>query len=81
MSDAQLPEDINGDESRDRTATSIINKIVAGSLRLRFLILFFTVLFICGVLYSFPLLPFDAYPALSPPRFATGTPWDAHTAV
>ena len=54
--------------TRDRTATSIINKIVAGSLRQRFLILFFTVLLIFGGIYSFRRLPVDAYPDLSPPR-------------
>jgi cobalt-zinc-cadmium resistance protein CzcA len=80
MSDEQPPEDGNGDESRDRTATSIINKIVAGSLRQRFLILFFAVLLICGGIYSFRRLPIDAYPDLAPPQVEIVTQWEGHAA-
>src|SRR3954466_8363057 len=80
MSVDQLPEDSNGNEPRDRTATSIINKIVAGSLRQRFLILFFAVLLICGGIYSFRRLPVDAYPDLSPPQVEIVTQWEGHAA-
>lgn len=70
----------NGVESQERTATSIINKIVAGSLRQRFLVIFFAILLIFGGTYSFRRLPVDAYPDLSPPQVEIITQWEGHAA-
>ncbi|HEX7678671.1 MAG TPA: efflux RND transporter permease subunit, partial [Thermoanaerobaculia bacterium] len=86
MSNPQPPETLdengngNGADTRERTATSIINKVVAGSLRQRFLILFFAVLLISGGMYSFRRLPVDAYPDLSPPQVEIVTQWEGHAA-
>jgi cobalt-zinc-cadmium resistance protein CzcA len=84
MSNPQLPEDYGDDNGNgprhDRTATSIINRIVAASLRQRFLVLFFAVLLILGGIYSFRRLPVDAYPDLSPPQVEIITQWQGHAA-
>jgi cobalt-zinc-cadmium resistance protein CzcA len=78
----QIPEEQNenGDGNGERTATSVINRIVAGSLRQRFLILFFAVLLIFGGTYSFSRLPVDAYPDLAPPQVDIITQWEGHAA-
>jgi heavy metal efflux system protein len=73
-------ENGNGAEARERTATSLINRIVAGSLRQRFLILFFAILLVFGGAYSFKRLPVDAYPDLSPPQVEIVTQWEGHAA-
>ncbi|HJT18368.1 MAG TPA: efflux RND transporter permease subunit, partial [Thermoanaerobaculia bacterium] len=70
----------NGVEPQERTATSIINKIVSGSLRQRFLVLFFAILLVFGGAYSFKRLPVDAYPDLSPPQVEIITQWEGHAA-
>jgi len=81
MTNAPVPEEMNGDGgSEERTATSIINRIVAGSLRQRFLILFFAIVLIFGGAYSFKRLPVDAYPDLSPPQVEIITQWGGHAA-
>src|SRR5246500_5215257 len=82
MSNPQPPEPINGNgsEPHERTATSIINRIVAGSLRQRFLVLFFAIVLIFGGAYSFRRLPVDAYPDLSPPQVEIITQWEGHAA-
>ncbi|HEX3108514.1 MAG TPA: efflux RND transporter permease subunit, partial [Thermoanaerobaculia bacterium] len=74
-----LPETENGVD-QERTATSIINRIVAGSLRQRFLIVFFALLLTFGGAYSFKRLPVDAYPDLSPPQVEIITQWEGHAA-
>ncbi len=74
-----LPPTENGAD-HERTATSIINRIVAGSLRQRFLILFFALLLVFGGAYSFKRLPVDAYPDLSPPQVEIITQWEGHAA-
>jgi cobalt-zinc-cadmium resistance protein CzcA len=82
MTSEQTPvlEDGNGNEPVERTATSVINRIVAGSLRQRFLILFFAVLLVFGGTYSFSRLPVDAYPDLAPPQVDIVTQWEGHAA-
>ena len=75
-----MTENGNGLETRDRTATSVINRIVAGSLRQRFLIIFFAILLVFGGAYSFKRLPVDAYPDLSPPQVEIITQWEGHAA-
>ena len=82
MTNPELPEGMDSDEreSRERSATSIINRIVAGSLRQGFLILFFSILLIFGGAYSFHRLPVDAYPDLSPPQVEITTQWQGHAA-
>lgn len=76
---SNLP-DVNGGPEHERTATSIINRIVAGSLRQRFLIVFFALLLVAGGIYSFRRLPVDAYPDLSPPQVEIITQWEGHAA-
>jgi cobalt-zinc-cadmium resistance protein CzcA len=58
-----------------RTAVSMINRIVAVSLRQRFLVAFLAVLLIAVGIYSFRRLPVDAYPDLSPPQVEISTQW------
>jgi len=82
MTTPQGPDEleVNGNEPHERTATSIINRIVAGSLRQRFLILFFAILLVFGGAYSFRRLPVDAYPDLAPPQVEIITQWEGHAA-
>ncbi len=70
----------NGSEPVEQAATSIINRIVAGSLRQKFLVMFFAILLIGGGIYSFRRLPVDAYPDLSPPMVEITTQWPGHAA-
>ena len=75
------PDDIRPpEEPGERTATSLINRIVAGSLRQRFLLLFFAALVIAVGIYSFRRLPVDAYPDLSPPQVELITQWQGRAA-
>ncbi len=67
-------------EEIEPAATSIINRIVAGSLRQRFLVIFFVILLIAAGIYSFRRLPVDAYPDLSPPQVEIITQWQGHAA-
>jgi cobalt-zinc-cadmium resistance protein CzcA len=63
-----------------RRSASIINRVVASSLRQRFLILLATALVIaCGV-WSLNRLPVEAYPDLSPPMVEIITQWPGHAA-
>jgi len=82
MNDAQIPEESNGNgnEARERTATSVINRIVAGSLRQKFLVLFFAIVLMFGGANSFRRLPVDAYPDLAPPQVEISTQWEGHAA-
>jgi heavy metal efflux system protein len=67
-------------ELRDRTATSLINRIVAAALRQRFVCIFFVVLLVAVGVYSFRRLPVDAYPDLSPPQVEVITQWGGRAA-
>ena len=62
-----------------RTA-SIINRIVASSLRQRFLVVLMTVVLIGAGVRSLNRLPVDAYPDLSPPLVEVITQWPGHAA-
>src|SRR5450631_943813 len=62
-----------------RTA-SIMNRIVAFSLRQRFLVAFVTLLLVGAGLRSLERLPMDAYPDLSPPIVEIITQWPGHAA-
>ena len=62
------------------TTPSIINRIVASSLRQRFLVGLMTLLLIGVGLWSMNRLPVDAYPDLSPPRVEIITQWPDHAA-
>ncbi len=72
-------EPLNGLSEPDERS-SFINRVVAGSLRQRFLVIFFSILLIGGGTYSFRRLPVDAYPDLSPPRVEIITQWEGHAA-
>jgi heavy metal efflux system protein len=74
MSD-QLPPT----ESMPRTA-SVMNRIVASSLRQRFLVVLLTLVFIGAGSRSLERLPVDAYPDLSPPIVEIITQWPGHAA-
>ncbi len=64
-----VPEPRNG---------SIINRIVASSLRQRFLVVLLTVVLIGAGSRSLNRLPVDAYPDLSPPMVEVITQWPGH---
>jgi len=59
---------------------SAIHRIVATSLRQRFLIMLGAVLLAGAGIWSFNRLPVDAYPDLSPPRVEIVTQWEGHAA-
>ena len=66
-------------ESAPRSA-SIINRIVASSLRQRFLVVLMTLVLIGAGTRSLNRLPVDAYPDLSPPMVEIITQWPGHAA-
>ena len=59
---------------------SIINRIVASSLRQRFLVVLMTLLMIGAGCWSLNRLPVDAYPDLSPPMVEIVTQWPGQAA-
>jgi cobalt-zinc-cadmium resistance protein CzcA len=59
---------------------SIINRIVASSLRQRFLVVLMTIVLIGAGARSLNRLPVDAYPDLSPPIVEVITQWPGHAA-
>ena len=58
---------------------SIINRIVASSLRQRFLVVLMTIVLIGAGARSLNRLPVDAYPDLSPPMVEVITQWPGHS--
>ncbi|HEX5387331.1 MAG TPA: CusA/CzcA family heavy metal efflux RND transporter [Gemmatimonadales bacterium] len=66
---------MNGDAT-----PSIIHRLVAASLRQRFVVGLFTVLIAAVGAWSFSRLPVDAYPDLSPPMVEVITQWPGHAA-
>ena len=66
-------------ESAPRTA-SMMNRIVASSLRQRFLVVLLTLVLIGAGSRSLERLPVDAYPDLSPPLVEIITQWPGHAA-
>ncbi len=63
-----------------RTAGSIMNRIVASSLRQRFIVVLLTLVLIGAGIWSLKRLPMDAYPDLSPPMVEIVTQWPGHAA-
>jgi cobalt-zinc-cadmium resistance protein CzcA len=61
-------------------SASIINRIVASSLRQRFLVVFMTIVLLGAGARSLNRLPVDAYPDLSPPMVEVITQWPGHAA-
>jgi cobalt-zinc-cadmium resistance protein CzcA len=74
MSDNLLPP-----QSAPRTA-SMIHRIVASSLRQRFLVIFLTLALTGAGTWSLNRLSVDAYPDLSPPMVEIITQWPGHAA-
>jgi cobalt-zinc-cadmium resistance protein CzcA len=66
-------------ESAPRTA-SMMNRVVASSLRQRFLVVLLTLVLIGAGTRSLERLPVDAYPDLSPPIVEIITQWPGHAA-
>ncbi len=66
-------------ESAPRTA-SVMNRVVASSLRQRFLVVLLTLVLIGAGTRSLERLPVDAYPDLSPPIVEIITQWPGHAA-
>ena len=63
-----------------RRSVSIINRIVASSLRQRFLVILATVLLMMTGTWSVNRLPVEAYPDLSPAMVEIITQWPGHAA-
>jgi heavy metal efflux system protein len=63
-----------------RGAASIMDRIVASSMRQRFLVILMTVVLIGLGSWSLDRLPVDAYPDLSPPIVEIITQWPGHAA-
>jgi heavy metal efflux system protein len=61
-------------------SASIINRIVASSLRQRFVVVLMTIVLIGAGVRSLNRLPVDAYPDLSPPMVQIITQWEGHAA-
>ena len=63
-----------------RRSVSVIYRIVASSLRQRFLVILVTCLLIGTGSWSLNRLPVEAYPDLSPPMVEIITQWPGHAA-
>ena len=61
-------------------AASIMNRIVASSLRQRFLVVLLALVLVGAGWWSLGRLPVDAYPDLSPPMVEIITQWPGHAA-
>ena len=61
-------------------ASSMMNRIVASSLRQRFIVGFVAVLLVIAGWWALGRLPMDAYPDLSPPIVDIVTQWPGHSA-
>jgi cobalt-zinc-cadmium resistance protein CzcA len=72
---AELPPD----RAAPRSA-SIMNRIVASSLRQRLLVVLMTLVLIGAGCWALQRLPMDAYPDLSPPMVEVITQWPGHAA-
>jgi heavy metal efflux system protein len=69
-----------GAPSPAATTPSLINRIVATSLRQRLLVVFLFLHLVALGIFSFRRLPVDAYPDLSPPMVEIVTQWPGHAA-
>jgi hypothetical protein len=74
-----MSEPLQQIESAPRTA-SMMNRVVASSLRQRFLVILLTFVLIGAGTRSLERLPVDAYPDLSPPIVEIITQWPGHAA-
>jgi heavy metal efflux system protein len=74
-----MSDHLPSSELPPRTA-SILNRIVASSLRQRFLVILMTLVLIGAGSWSLDQLPVDAYPDLSPPMVEIITQWPGHAA-
>jgi len=63
-----------------RRSASVINRIVASSLRQRFLVILAVFLLMGTGSWSLNRLPVEAYPDLSPPMVEIITQWEGHAA-
>jgi cobalt-zinc-cadmium resistance protein CzcA len=70
----------DGTPSPHATTPSLINRIVATSLRQRLLVVFLFLHLVALGIFSFLRLPVDAYPDLSPPMAEVITQWPGHAA-
>jgi len=70
----------DGAPSGHTTTPSLINRIVAASLRQRLLVVFLFLHLVALGIFSFRRLPVDAYPDLSPPMAEIITQWPGHAA-
>jgi cobalt-zinc-cadmium resistance protein CzcA len=59
---------------------SFINRVVAGALSQRFLVVMLTLMLVAGGLWSFSRLPVDAYPDIAPTMVEIVTQWPGHAA-
>jgi len=78
-SDTWTHEVMHAEAEATRTP-SIVNRIVAASLRQRLLVVLGAVAIVGLGLWSFRRLPVDAYPDLSPPMVEIITQWPGHAA-
>jgi heavy metal efflux system protein len=79
MSEELSPPGSGPRMAEPRTA-SIMNRIVASSLRQRFLVVLMTLVLIAAGVRALNRLPMDAYPDLSPPMVEIITQWPGHAA-
>ena len=74
-----MSEQLSSDGSTPRSA-SIMNRIIASSLRQSFIVVLMMVVLIFAGARSLIRLPVDAYPDLSPPNVEIITQWPGHAA-
>jgi cobalt-zinc-cadmium resistance protein CzcA len=59
---------------------SFVNRLVAGALSQRFLVVMLALMLVAGGLWSFSRLPVDAYPDIAPTMVEIVTQWPGHAA-
>ena len=82
MNDTPTPPDLTAPPTPDAPprAASLMNRIVASSLRQPLLVVFMTLVLGAVGMWSLHRLPVDAYPDLSPPMVEIITQWPGHAA-
>ena len=80
MNDTPTPPDLTAPPTPDAPprAASLMNRIVASSLRQPLLVVFMTLVLGAVGMWSLHRLPVDAYPDLSPPMVEIITQWPGH---
>ena len=80
MRSGRWEHEVTHAEAEAARSPSLVNRVVAASLRQRLLVMLGALAIVGIGLWSFKRLPVDAYPDLSPPMVEIITQWPGHAA-